>query len=185
MFVFGIVGQLVWVFSDEVVMGSIPFGDSEIFFVSCLNHVDEFSVIFIYLNMFHIYILQPTSTMLTFPGLQDGCHEEIELYFKCFGMRDWIIIKFPSLPLKLVWLWIHQQVKSCGRCYSWRHGSWMYKKTTRAHRYYPLLIYETTKINILVHLYFKMQPVRELDNHVNFEYNYLKDLHYSKHLKIL
>ena len=61
----------------------------------------------------------------------------------------------------------------------------MYKKTTRAHRYYPLLIYETTKINILVHLYFKMQPVREFDNHVNFEYNYLKDLHYSKHLKIL
>ena len=45
MFVFGIVGQLVWVFSDEVVMGSIPFGDSEIFFVSCLHHVDEFSVI--------------------------------------------------------------------------------------------------------------------------------------------
>ena len=88
MFVFGIVGQLVWVFSDEVVMGSIPFGDSEIFFVSCLHHVDEFSVIFIYLNMFHIYILQPTSTMLTFPVLQDGCHEEIELYFKCFGMRD-------------------------------------------------------------------------------------------------
>ena len=28
--------------------------------------------------------------MATFHVLQDGCCEEIWLYFKCFGMRDWI-----------------------------------------------------------------------------------------------